>query len=208
MSVVTWQRSIEQIVLSTIREKPRVLGMASLRRGAGVSLVCQHLAKTIATSESKTLLLDMCELRAGKPDPVDPIAASECFVATEEGYDLFRARTIAERKELFGSLRNLREFLGGALQGYGSIIVDMPPLFDDADTGINAISAAACCDKVLLLCVIGRDTRGDLVEAVARLHGAGVSLSGIVANELLNFAPPAPRRGSVGGQGVSVAASR
>jgi Mrp family chromosome partitioning ATPase len=195
MTLVNWQRSIEQIMLSSTDSKTRVLGLTSVRRGAGLSLVCRQLARTVAAAEFKTLLVDMSKPRGGvavdttrSPAPTE---VRTSIVPSGDGYDVLRGRAGDEWRSLFGSLPRLRETLGTDLEDYTRIVLDMPPIIDDLDTGINSIALAAICDRLLLVCAVGRDTRSELSKSVALLRGAGITLSGIVSNEQLQVDPRA-----------------
>ena len=186
MSQATWQRSIEQLVLTAARENARVIGLAALKRGAGVSLVCHQLARTIAGGGTKTLFLDTCEVQ-GEADRVDN--ASALISPSAGGYDIFRAQSNEHRRQLFGSALKVRQLLSTDLAEYGSVIVDLPPLTDETDMVINTTAIASVCDRLLLLCVVGQDTRADLAEAVANLKSAGATPAGIISNERFYIDP-------------------
>lgn len=187
MSLLGWQRSIEQIILTSTNARNRVLGLTSVRRGAGVSLVCRHLAKTVGVGGSKALLVDMSE-----PPESPPInserqwsvaAIRERIVPSVHGYDLLAGHAGEGDYGLFGNLPRLREMLASEFLDYDRIIVDIPAILDAAETGFNAVAAAAICDRLLLVCAVGTDKRAELSEAVSLLKGAGVAISGVISNE-------------------------
>ena len=47
-SNIQWQRGIERIALTSTGAGKRIVGLTSASPAAGVSLVCHHLARTIA----------------------------------------------------------------------------------------------------------------------------------------------------------------
>jgi Mrp family chromosome partitioning ATPase len=185
-----WQSSIEQIMLASARPQERVLGLTSLRPGAGVSLVCRHLARTAAASELKTLLLDM----SGSHTPIstwrpghDKI--SNWITPAVGGYDYIKVHTDETTRPLFGSQAKLRAAYRAELDQYELVVVDLPPLLEPSELGPNPVAVAGSCDRVLLLCAVGRDTRSQLADAISLVEAAGGKLAGLVANEHLYQRP-------------------
>lgn len=180
MSPLSWQRSIEQIVLSGTGRSDRVIGLTSVHSGAGVSLICRHIARTIASSGRSALLIDM-----SKPQPISNPAIREDIATTPYGCDVLAGLAEDGSRALFDDLPRLREMLTTDFAGYDRIVIDMAPIFDNTDTGFNSVAAAAVCDRLFLVCAVGTDSRAEIASAVSLLKGAGVPLSGLISNEYM-----------------------
>jgi Mrp family chromosome partitioning ATPase len=193
MTLARWQNSIEQIMLAAVRPQERILGLTSLRPGAGVSLVCHHIARTAAAGEFKTLLLDISEphtpdgpVRTWRPGH-DKI--SNLITPTVGRYDYLKIRTDEATRPLFCNPAKLRSVYRTELEQYALVVVDLPPLLEPSELGPNPVAAAGSCDQVLLLCAVGRDTRSELADAISLVGGAGGKLAGLVSNEYLYEQP-------------------
>ena len=77
MNTLGWTRSVEQIVLSVMSDANRIVGIAGIRPGAGTSLLCHSLAKTLADGDLRTLRVDF------DPPPLHPPADSSAAAATD-----------------------------------------------------------------------------------------------------------------------------
>ena len=193
MTLARWQNSIEQIMLAAVGQQERILGLTSLRPGAGVSLVCHYIARTAAAGEFKTLLLDISEpqtrdapVRSWRPG-YDGI--SNLITSTVGRYDYLKVRTDEATRPLFSNPARLRSVYRTEFEQYALVIVDLPPLLEPTELGPNAVAAAGSCDQVLLVCAVGRDRRSELAEAISLVGGAGGRLAGLVSNEFLYEQP-------------------
>jgi Mrp family chromosome partitioning ATPase len=192
MKLMNWQRCIEQIVLANQQEK--LLGFTSARRGAGVSLTSRLTAMTIASAGTKTLLVDMSDPGSlvVRHDNRPPLAKDlrEHIVSTEHGYDLLPGRHDVERLA-FARLPRLREMLLTEFMDYKQVVIDLPPILEALGGGFNTITAAAICDRLLLVCTVGTERRSEVVGVVSLLRSSGITLSGVVSNE---HSQPASRK--------------
>ena len=192
MTLLNWQRCIEQIVLANQQEK--ILGLTSARRGAGVSQISRLTAMTIATTGAKTLLVNMSEPGSlvVRYDNTSPMAKDlrEHIVSTEHGYDLLAGRHDVVRLA-FARLPRLREMLLNEFTDYKHVVIDLPPILEALGGGFNTITAAAICDRLLLVCALGRERRSEVVGVVSLLRSSGIALSGVVSNE---HSRPNPRK--------------
>lgn len=184
MSSQNWKRSIEQIALTNARH--RVLGLTSARRKSGVSLMCRLIARTLASSGTKTLLVDMSAPNPTAADadgmPLTAGALRGCIVPTAYQFDLLSG-VENEEQRAFANLPRLRELLLNDLSDYQHVVLDLPPMLE-SDIGVfNKLAAAALCDRLLLVCAIGKDKQAEITEVAGLLRGAGVALSGIISNE-------------------------
>ena len=193
MTLAHWQNSIEQIMLAAVGQQERVLGLTSLRPGAGVSLVCHHIARTAAAGEYKTLLFDISEpqtrdtpVRTWRPGHE---RIGNLITPTVGRYDYLKVRTDEATRPLFCNPTRLRSVYRTEFEQYALVVVDLPPLLEPSELGPNPVAAAGSCDQVLLVCAVGRDTRSELAEAISLVGGAGGRLSGLVSNEFLYEQP-------------------
>lgn len=190
MALLSWQRSIEQIVLTT--KGARLLGFTSVRRSTGVSLLCRQVAKASSDAGFKTLLVMLSESqgRGGRGNASKAAAASlrSYIVPSLNGYDLLPGRDGDARPLDFNAVR-LREVLQTELTDYDRIICDLPPVSDETGDGLSAGTTAGMCDSVLLVCCIGEDRWGQVSEAAALLRRVGANVSGVVSNEYKRVNP-------------------
>ena len=183
MTIANWQRSIEQIALRNRRY--RILGLTSARRGAGVSVISRLLARTLATSGSNTILVDLSHPQGGAAPEISaaPVGSLRAFITpSAHGFDLL-AGTTPEVHRAATNLLALRELLMHDLSKYQHIILDFPPILDDDQTGFSTVLAATICDGLLLVGAVGKDKRAELVEALSLLRSSGTTISGVVSNE-------------------------
>lgn len=185
MNQPNWQRSIEQIVLTATNQRNRVLGLTSLNRGAGVSMICRHLARTFASSGNSALLIDMSWAQATSGIAVAASSAMfrETIVSSGHGYDVLSVGGEGAGSAVFGNLPRFREMLRTDFADYDRFVIDMPPILETAEAGFSTVAAAAMCDRLMLVCAVGVDKRSEVSSVVSMLKGAGVALSGIISNE-------------------------
>lgn len=190
MTLLNWQRSIEQIVVAN--KGARVLGFTSIHSGAGVSLICRRVAKTMSVNGMKTLIISISDTPAfAVHSPADRPAAgaiSAAIVPSIHGYDCLPGNDI-DGRPFASNVIQLRQMIDGELSGYQRIILDLPPISHDASDGLSSVGISAICDRTLLVCVVGTDRRTELSEAVALLRGAGARIAGIVSNEYKRVDP-------------------
>lgn len=186
MTLLNWQRSIEQIVVAN--KSYRLLGFTSVHRGAGVSLICRHVAQTMAVNGMKTLIITLSDAHASpswttSDKPVASGALRSTIVPSRHGYDVLPGCD-SEGRPVAPNIVQLRHVLDTELADYNRIILDLPPISSVAEDGLSTVAVSVVCDRTLLVCAIGSDRKGEVAEALALLRGAGATVTGIVSNEL------------------------
>ena len=187
MSSVNWQRSIDQIILTGTGGDDRILGVTSIKHGAGVSLISRSLARTLAADRLRVLLLDLSGASAVFSKEADNAAAPdlvrEHIVPSDQGYDVLVARAGGPSESALVDLPSLRELLKTELVEYACIVVDIPPVLNEFALGVNSVAAGAMCDRLLLVTRMGHDKRAEMTEVMSLLGGAGIRPSALLANE-------------------------
>lgn len=185
MTLLNWQRSVEQIVVAN--KNCRLLGFTSVHRGAGVSLISRKVAKTMAANGMSTLIIAMSEMPANPQSrssdkPVAAGALRAYIVPATHGYDLLPGCDV-DGRPIASNVVQLRQVLDAEFADYDHIILDLPPISHVAADGLSTVAISVICDRTLLVCAIGTDRSGEVAEAVSLLRSAGATVSGIVANE-------------------------
>lgn len=187
MNSVSWQRTIDQIILTGTVGDDRVLGITSITRGSGVSLISRALARTLANGRSRVLLVDLSAMPVAhssqSSDSPLPESISDRIVASGQGYDTVGRGAECSDDETFIELPGLRQSLDAELSKYTHIVLDLPPILNDMPSRINPIAAGAMCDRVVLVTRLGTDKRSELLEALSMLDGANVKPAITLANE-------------------------
>ncbi len=185
MTILNWQRSVEQIALSN--ERHRTIGFTSVRGGAGVSVISRLVAKTFAKGGSGTLLVDMSGSHAAPSFGAQPVSTATlrgCIVKSQHDYDLLPG-TVVEEHRACANLLKLRETLLHDFSDYKHVVLDLPPIHEGNSGSLNTVAAAAICDRLFLVCAIGQDRQGEVSEVLSVLRGSGVALAGLVSNEYM-----------------------
>ncbi|MBC7365569.1 MAG: polysaccharide biosynthesis tyrosine autokinase [Undibacterium sp.] len=176
---------------------PKAFLVTSSVPAEGKSLLCSNLAAVFAAHKRRTLLVD-CDLRrptlhryfgikasTGWVDwletPPDQRPASpDGIVHVSDHLDLLPAGRNSERPtELLDHLGR-RETLQILFQNYDIVIFDTPPaaIFPDA------LMLARCCHEMIYVCRY-RTVRAVVIRKVLdRFRGAGISVLGVVLNQL------------------------
>jgi Mrp family chromosome partitioning ATPase len=190
MNSLDWTRSIEQVALAATSDTNRIIGLAGMSRRSGVSLIGRSLAKSLAAGELRTLRVDLNPDSDAVPNPhgADGWApgrskAQSWIRTTPDGYDVLEVRTTPQTRPLFSNLARLREVFAEEFAEYRRVIVELPPVAESEAGAVNPVAVAGACDAVLLVVVVGRDMRPQVVQAVDALRAAGVRVSGAIANE-------------------------
>jgi len=198
MSPVNWQRTIDQIILTGLDKDDRVIGVTSIRRGSGVSLLCRSLARTLAANRLDVLLVNLSE-SPGSEETSQSDAEAPTFSETDgcplgkikadgQGYDLLLLPPRSAIERHLTDLAQLQQILSDEkLAKYNRIVLDLPPVLNEIPIGINSVGAGSMCDRLMLTTRIGQDKKSELIEVVSLLRDACVQTSSILAN---NFRPP------------------
>jgi len=179
-----WQTSIERILAPAIMADTRVLGFLAIHRQEGVSALALAAADGFRRRGANVLYLDLASPR-GPDTPSQRGAATLQHWREVERTDLVQveAAVTNNNRGLFDSIPWLRNELTTKFKSYSNIIVDLPPLNEQAPSGLNPISGAAACDAVALVCVRGRTTQREAADAARLLAAARINLIGTVLND-------------------------
>ncbi|MBC8038980.1 MAG: polysaccharide biosynthesis tyrosine autokinase [Opitutaceae bacterium] len=176
---------------------PKAILVTSSIPVEGKSLLCSNLAAVFASHKRRTLLID-CDLRRPtlhryfnltptvgwvdwlETDPKLRPASPEGIIPIGEYLDLLPAGRGASRPtELLDQLSR-RETLQALFAHYDLVLFDTPPaaIFPDA------LMLARCCHEMIYVCRY-RAVRPAVVRKVLdRFHDAGISVLGVVLNQL------------------------
>jgi protein-tyrosine kinase len=188
--VECWSPMMERIVFATVKRDKRIVGVTSPQPSSGVTSLCEQLAAVASMTGLRTLLLDM----TGRAEDTIPTSvwqpglgnAGQSITRDPAGFDRLVARFTKEDRFKFNNVENLRQAFAEDLAAYDAVIVDAQPV-PTTDMGhINGASAVAACDGAILLCMSGRVSRSELVDAQDALANTQVALLGVVLNEMQN----------------------
>ncbi|VTU40974.1 Tyrosine-protein kinase etk [Variovorax sp. PBS-H4] len=162
--------------------------------GVGKSFVSANLAAVLGAADKKVLLIDG-DLRKGRLNHDIGVNRKEGLSEVICGglqWDKVLHRAIAPNVDFLStgvlppnSAELLMKPLVQALlqqvaRHYDWVIVDTPPVLAASDTAILAPMAGA----VFLVARAGASTQGELQESAKRLLGAGVTVNGVIFNDL------------------------
>ena len=182
-----WSRTAEQIMLSTIENKIRILAITSPFHGAGVTTVAHGLATVFAQSGRKTLLIDLSgAVPAGRAAaswaPGTPLPPG-AIVQGPDGLAFLAVVPGVAARSLFNNVELLQAAFQRDFFGYASIVIDLPAL-DNIDPGsLNPVAIARAADAVFLVAPTGYTAREDLASAAQKLRQVGAPVSGIIMND-------------------------
>lgn len=187
--IQSWLQSVEQLMLSAIDNKARVVGIVSPEAHSGAATICRMLATCHASAGSKALLVDLTtDVTAGMPAWTPGPEAAGAVEAHPDGYATLTARASPVTRSLFNKVDSLRLMFDDSLAAYDAIVVDLPPLLDTPRDKINPLAAARACDAVIMVCLTDHLTQQRLEAATTMLSAAGVNLAGVVLDDHLS--PP------------------
>jgi hypothetical protein len=187
-----WQASIERVLAPAIMADSRVLGFLGLHRQAGVTRLSLAAAEAFSRRGANVLYIDLASPRAA--EGTAPPRGGAALQHWREGNRTVPARVEAvvtnSNRGLFDSIPWLRNELTTRFKTYSNIIIDLPPLSEHAPGRLNAISGAAACDAVVLVCVRGQTTQREASDAARVLAAARINVIGTVLNDR-DYTPPA-----------------
>lgn len=180
----------ERIVFATVQRGKRVVGVTSPQASSGVTSLCEQLAAITSLTGMRTLLLDM----TGQAEETVPASvwqpglgnAGQSITRDPEGFDRLVARFTKHDRYKYYNVEQLRTAFAEDLAAYDAIIVDTPPVPANDLNHINGAVVAAACDGSILLCMSGRVSKSELVDAQDALANTQVGLLGVVLNEMQN----------------------
>ena len=177
-------------MFATVKRGKRVVGVTSPQTSSGVTSLCEQLAVITTLSGMRTLVLDL----TGQAEDAVPASvwqpglgnAGQSITRDPAGFDHLVARFTKQDRYRFYGVEQLRHAFADDLAFYEVIIVDIPPVPANNVKYINGAAAAAACDGAILLCMSGRVSRSELVDAQEALANTQVGLLGVVLNEMEN----------------------
>ncbi len=182
-----WSRTAEQVMLSIIESKARVLAITSAIPAAGVSTVAEGLATAFARSGRKALLIDMTGTvdsggGTGSWAPGEALATDAVHIVSENLARLQVVPTSANRA-LFGNVELFQKAFQRDLASYAHIILDLPAVLETEAARLNPAAAARAADAVILVGLTGLTNRAELAEATQALRQVGANVAGLVLND-------------------------
>lgn len=186
-----------EIEVSSPLDFPKALLVTSSIPAEGKSLLCSNLASVFASHKRRTLLID-CDLRRPtlhryfnltptvgwvdwlETDPKLRPASPKGVIRIGEHFDLLPAgRGAARPTELLDQLSR-RETLQTLFTRYDLVLFDTPPaaIFPDA------LMLARCCHEMIYVCRYRAVRPAVIRKVLDRFHDAGISVLGVVLNQL------------------------
>ena len=145
----------------------RSVTVCSPSRGDGKSTVALYLAKAIADSGKKVLLVDANSFSYQLP--------KRLISAEGVGDNLF---VLIVSQEVFSNTAQREELMNEFINSYDFVIYDTPSLLDSVSTGLLSINT----DGILLVNAIGKTKKSLFMKAIEQIEAFNVPLLGIVAN--------------------------
>ena len=145
----------------------RSVTVCSPSQGDGKSTVALYLAKAIADSGKKVLLVDANSFSYQLP--------KHLISAERVGDNLF---VLIISQEVFNNTAQREELMSEFLSGYDFVIYDTPSLLDSVSAGLLSVNT----DGILLVNAIGKTKKSLFVKAMEEIKAFELPLLGIVAN--------------------------
>ena len=183
-----WLQSIDRIITASIVGKKRIIGLTSPTGGAGVTLLSGVLAESFALSGVNTLLIDLSTTSDKANEASDgwiPVLKDpdSYLQKNSDGHDFLESRPDHKNRFIFNNIKKIRDVFNTQLSSYDTIILDIPAVNTNKSSGINAISCAAACDLIYLVCLTGKVTSSELREVKSQFATANVPLHGTILND-------------------------
>lgn len=182
-----WSRTAEQLMLSSIEGKIRVLAITSPFRGAGVTTLAHGLAAAFNRAGRKTLLVNASADRsADEPSlgwvPGDPVAPNSVKLG-DGGVFVIDASTSTTSRARFSNVERVKGAMEKDFADYAHIILDLAPVDNSPAAGLNPVAAARAADAVILVVLTGLTYRAELTSATQALRQVGANVTGVVLND-------------------------
>lgn len=182
-----WSRTAEQIMLSIVESKARVLAITSAIPAAGVSTVASGLASAFARSGRKALLIDLTgTLDSGTGAaawaPGDPLD-TDAFRHVGDTFSRLSIAPTTANRALFSNVELFQKTFQRDLASYTHIILDLPAVLETDAKRLSPVAAARAADAVVIVGLTGLTTRAELAEATQILRQVGANVAGVVLND-------------------------
>ena len=145
----------------------RSVTVCSPSQGDGKSTVALYLAKAIAGSGKKVLLVDANSFSYQLP---------KRLISAERVEDNLFVLIVSQ--EVFGNTAQREELMSEFIGSYDFVIYDTPSLLDSVMAGLLSVNT----DGILLVNAIGKTKKSLLMKAIEQIEAFNLSLLGIVAN--------------------------
>ena len=145
----------------------RSIAVCSPSQGDGKSTVALYLAKAIADSGKKVLLVDAKSFSYQLP--------KRLISAERVGDNLF---VLIVSQEVFANTAQREELMSEFLNSYDFVVYDTPSLLDSVSAGLLSVNT----DGILLVNAIGKTKRSLFRKALDEIEDFDLPLLGIVAN--------------------------
>lgn len=145
----------------------RSVTVCSPSQGDGKSTVALYLAKAIADSGKKVLLVDANSLSYQLP--------KRLISAERVGDNLF---VLIVSQEVFSNTAQREQLMSEFLDSYDFVIYDTPSLLDSVSAGLLSVNT----DGILLVNAIGKTKKSLFIKAMEEIKAFDLTLLGVVAN--------------------------
>jgi len=181
-----WQPQIRKLALTSWGEGRRVIAVAGVAPGSGVSTLCRGLADYAARAGKKTVLVDLSEhLRLSQSDWPSCEGPGEAFPVGQSGFDVKSASENGNGPSITNIAR-LRHIIETSTANYDCVVVDIAPINELGTRIADGAAAAAACGQVYIVALAGQIDRASFASCLNLLSASGVVLRGLVLNDRFN----------------------
>lgn len=155
-----WTQPLTQLVRTIEERRYKIVGLASDRANAGVSLVTREMAASYRCFGRRAILADV------KAKADDWVASGGQLAKSPEFQSYFRD-----------------SFVAGQSSG-DVVLVDLPPAVTSQGWPDPVFMAAgAACDAVFLVCLVGEMTRADVALFMDNARIGQIAVAGLLLND-------------------------
>lgn len=184
--IEAWVKPVENIVLTALEDKQRVLAITAPHTDAGTDAIAEIMASVLHRSGRRILLINLAHKISE--------SANSCWTPgreaitgfirrSDDGYDILDCHVTKDARFNFNNTAVLRKCLEEDCKEYEAIVVELPPVEVDNASMISPLSMAAACDKVFVVCVKSYTERMAMNEACELLRNAKVPLGGVIYSQ-------------------------
>jgi hypothetical protein len=180
-------RQTEQIVLSAVAKKHRILGYLCPNNYSSATELSEGIAEGFARAGMTTLLVDLTgpvQHKNGKASsPTGESLVGGGIARDERGFDRWAVQPTTETRHRLNNVDGFRSVLIDDLRNYSKIVLNLPAAIQEDDDLVNPAGPAAACDAVYMVCANNGVSRGQLAKATHSLKSAGVQLTGLILDD-------------------------